>query len=174
MADSKEDDLKTHTPGTYRLPPNQTAADVLADDRELLASEGDGGDEREWTLRLREHPHSHGSQWHVVAPTMGAPGEAVHTTITVVPQSRLTAPEDERDKALDEITRTVNEYEKRRETWEAELERLREALTAIAEQAEHATAREAGITKTQQGDALYVIGRKARTALGSTPEDRDG
>lgn len=48
---------------------------------------------------------------------------------------------------------------------------LREALDVIAEHAERATAREVGGAKTQMGDALWAVGRKARAALAAaSPE----
>lgn len=46
---------------------------------------------------------------------------------------------------------------------------LRDALLEIAERAEAATERERGRAKSQQGDALWVIGRKARFALSAAP-----
>lgn len=52
-----------------------------------------------------------------------------------------------------------------REGWDAQAGAAIAALTEIAEMADRSTAREASSPKTQQGDCLFVIGRKARAAL---------
>jgi hypothetical protein len=136
--------------------------------------------EREWTLRLREHPHSHGSQWHVVAPTMGRPGEAVHTTVTVVPKSTLTAEHKRRVAAERERDEYIAKWEPARQGYIDRADALWRAyggqgrvIDALARQVEalkpivEAMAKEAPLTKW----SLHWI-NEARAALATSQEER--
>lgn len=116
-------------------------------------------DEREWVL------------WQ--HPSLGSPGVHHGPTLqsdieTVVPKSVLEAERQAREEAEKLLHKYILDGEGATDevmTLEAERDRYKEALELIAEHARRATRRERGGAKTVQGDALFLIGQKARFAL---------